>query len=500
MNPAAPPTPGTEKIAKKLNKLRLAAMALCGLLFASLSTCSPRMTALEEVQALGMLRVITTNSPTTYFVDADGGAGFEHDLAKGFADSLGVQMEIVLADSPAQALQMLREGRGQLAAAGLSITEQRTKEVRFTQPIRSVVPQLVFAMGHENPKSLADLKGTLRVPEGSAHAELLQQLKAKDLPDLQWEGSAANTEELLYEVATGQLDYTIANSDIVAMHQRYYPKLRVAFTLSESHDIAWALAPGKDSSLLDYAEQYLAELGPKEKERLRDRYFQHSEQMDYVSAMTLAQHVQSRLPGLQDAFMKAAEQYGLDWRLLAAMGYQESHWNPAAISPTGVRGIMMLTMATATAMKVANREDPMQSIFGGAKYFRQLADQIPAEVKEPDRSWMALAAYNMGMGHLIDVRGLTRRTGGDPLRWADVRNNLPLLTQSKWYGQLKFGYARGYETITYVSNVRTYYDMLMWISSGGQGQPAAAEEPPLEIPRIRPEDAEPFDIITSPVL
>jgi membrane-bound lytic murein transglycosylase F len=160
---------------------------------------------------------------------------------------------------------------------------------------------------------------------------------------------------------------------------------------------------------------------------------------------------------------------------------------------------MMLTMDTAAFLRVTDREDPVQSIFGGARYFRQLLDQLPPEIQEPERTWMALAAYNMGIGHLLDAREVTRRTGGDPNRWLDVRNALPLLTQAKWNRTLKYGYARGYEAITYVGNVRTYYDMLIWMLGDQMGAPQGEVEPPLEIPDVQPEDVTPLNI-TSPVL
>jgi membrane-bound lytic murein transglycosylase F len=501
MNTAAPPTVHRRALRWLIGqRRRLSVLLVCGFGLATMSTCSPRLSALEEIKALGALRVITTNSPTTYYVGAGGPAGFEYDLAKVFADSLGVQLQVVIADSTAEALRMLLDGRGHLAAARIAVSEERERAVRFSSPVMSVEPQLVYQMGRRKPRHLGELEGRLRVPAGGASAEMLQNFKAGSYPDLVWEESAdQDIEELLYLVAAGDLDYTIASSDVVAIHQRYNPRLRVAFTLAGSQKVAWALRPGPDASLFEEVENYLARREADEMARLRDRYFGHSEQVDYVSTITLVKHLESRLPPLRETFVKAAESVGVDWRLLAAMGYQESHWNPAAVSPTGVRGIMMLTMDTAAFLRVTDREDPVQSIFGGARYFRQLLDQLPPEIQEPERTWMALAAYNMGIGHLLDAREVTRRTGGDPNRWLDVRNALPLLTQAKWNRTLKYGYARGYEAITYVGNVRTYYDMLIWMLGDQMGAPQGEVEPPLEIPDVQPEDVTPLNI-TSPVL
>ena len=494
MNPGATPTLQLKR--PSAAQMR-AGLLWSGVLFvySAMTTCSLRPTALDAVQARSVLKVATINSPTTFYTDAGGPTGFEYDLARGFADQLGVKLEMVVADNPSQALQWVREGRVQLAAAGLGISEQRSLLVRFSDPIRSVMPQLVYAMGQPRPRNLGELNGRLRVQRGSLQAERLRELKQSQYPDLQWEETdEQGVEELLYQVANERLHYTIANSDIIAINQRYYPKLRVAFDLSDSQELAWAFALSPDNSLYDAAAQYLRDTSGAELARLRDRYFGHVDQVDYIGAVTLAVDVQTRLPRYRAMFEKAAARYDLDWRLLAAMGYQESHWNPAAVSPTGVKGIMMLTLDTAARLNVSDREDPAQSIWGGARYFRQLRNSLPPEVLEPERTWMALAAYNMGLGHVIDARALTLELGADPNRWLDVRNTLPLLTQPRWYRKLKYGYARGFEGVTYVGNVRTYYDMLVWITSGGLGAPKLEEEPPLETPNGRSESRDPLDI------
>jgi membrane-bound lytic murein transglycosylase F len=155
----------------------------------------------------------------------------------------------------------------------------------------------------------------------------------------------------------------------------------------------------------------------------------------------------------------------MDWRLLAAIGYQESHWNPDASSYTGVRGVMMLTRRTANQLGVSDRLNPEQSIEGGARYFLRLRGRIPNQIREPDRSWMALAAYNLGMGHLEDARVLTKKQGGDPDRWEDISQRLELLSQQQWHQQTRYGYARGFEAKQYVENIRSYYEILIWMDT-----------------------------------
>ncbi len=176
-------------------------------------------------------------------------------------------------------------------------------------------------------------------------------------------------------------------------------------------------------------------------------------------------HVRERLPRYQSLFQQAALLSGTDWRLLAAIGYQESNWDPHAVSPTGVRGIMMLAQDTADELDI-DRTSPAECIQGGALYFQQIRDRLPTQVREPDRTNMALAAYNQGLGHLQDARTLAAQLGGDPNSWHDVRNALPLLADERWFSKVRHGYAAGGEAVRYVLAVREYYERLHTVPSG----------------------------------
>jgi len=178
--------------------------------------------------------------------------------------------------------------------------------------------------------------------------------------------------------------------------------------------------------------------------------------MSVGGSQLFVQRLNSRLPRFETLFKTVASEFDLDWPLLAAIAYQESHWNPKAVSPTGVRGLMMLTQDTAKEMGVSNRIDPEQSLRGGTRYFLKTRDRIPQDITDPDRTWMALAAYNVGLGHLEDARVLTDRAGKDPDLWEDVREFLPLLQRKKYYSTVRHGYARGGEPVQYVANVRKY--------------------------------------------
>ncbi len=196
-----------------------------------------------------------------------------------------------------------------------------------------------------------------------------------------------------------------------------------------------------------------------------DRFYNNTERLDRLGMFHFLRDTRARLPQLIGIFRQAGRAYDLDWRLLAAVGYQESNWDPSASSFTGVRGIMMLTAQTADQLGVNDRLDPAQSIDGGARYLARLRARLPDRIAEPDRTWMALAAYNLGMGHLRDARKLTQKQGLNPDRWSDVSKSLDLLSQEKWHSQTHYGYARGFEARTYVENIQRFYKVLVWMES-----------------------------------
>lgn len=449
---------------------RFHARLLAALLLLLLTTaCSEPKNELQRIQHEGKLVVVTRNASTTYFEGSNGPTGLEYDLAGGFAEELGVKLEIIVAGNLSEVLTLLAEGKADMAAAGLTITAPRKQWALFSTPYQQITQQLVYRSGHRRPPDLAKLKGQLEIIANSSHAEQLAKLKSK-YRNLSWsENSEVESEELLNLVWEKVLDYTIADSNEVAMNRRFYPELRVAFDISEPEQLAWAFPRSRDGSLHQAANTYLAGIGASGRlAQLIDRYYGHLEDFDYVGTRTYIRHIQQRLPEYRAMFEYSGREFGVDWRLLAAMAYQESHWDPTAVSPTGVRGLMMLTAATASEIGVEQRSDPVQSIRGGSLYFSRLLKKIPKRIVEPDRSWLAVAAYNIGFGHMEDARIITQQQGADPDNWKEVRERLPLLHNRKWYKKTRFGYARGNETVRYVENIRSYYDILVWLTEREQ--------------------------------
>lgn len=436
-------------------------------LFLMLGACVEKPSTLERIKEDGVLRVITRNSPATYFQDRNGETGFEYELVKRFADDLGVKLQIETADNLDDLFSQLGQPNGPvLAAAGLVSSEQRKNQARFSHAYLDVTPQVIYRNGKTRPTNPAGLVGKrILVLKGSSHAEQLAELK-KQYPGLEYEESdQVEVVDLLRMVDEGQIDLTLVDSNELAMNQVYFPNVRVAFDLGDARDQRWAVAAGEDNSLLNEINAFLDKVQKNGTlQRLKDRYYGHVDVLGYVGAYTFAQHLQERLPRFEKHFRNSAKQEQVDWRLLAAIGYQESMWQAEVTSKTGVRGLMMLTQRTAQAMGVSNRLDPVQSIRGGAKYFMHVKEELDDSIKEPDRTWFALAAYNVGTGHLDDARKMAEREGLNPNKWLDVKKMLPRLSQKKYYSKTKYGYARGGEPVHFVANIRRYYDILTWVT------------------------------------
>ncbi len=434
------------------------------LLLACLSGCEPgpQPQQLQRIMDSGVLVVGTRYGATTYYQGATEEQGFEYELAAGFADYLGVELAMVPFYSTSQMLDDLETRQLDFVAAGLVVTPQRQQRFAFGPSYMRISQKLVFKQGNTWPRSLADIDQPLLVVAGSSHAQQLAEV-SKDYPNLNWqETDEVDDEEMLQQVLDGALPYAIADSNILAVMRRRNPELSVGFTLSRPQPMAWLLNPQEDDSLLGAMLDYFSDMHSSGRlQAMEDKYFGHVRQFNYVDTRMFIAAAKRVLPRYQHWFEAYSGE--VDWRLLAAMAYQESHWDPKARSRTGVRGMMMLTLATARDMGIQSRLDPEQSIRGGAQYFANLLSRIPARIQAPDRIWFALAAYNIGLGHLEDARVLTQRQGGNPDIWIDVKQRLPQLRQKKYYKTTRYGYARGDEAVSYVDNIRRYYDTLVWL-------------------------------------
>ncbi|MFL1483395.1 membrane-bound lytic murein transglycosylase MltF [Marinobacter sp. LN3S78] len=429
-----------------------------------LGGCS-RPDTLATVKAEGVLHVITRNAPSIYYKDREGSTGFDYELAQRFADHLGVELRVRLVEGNSEILDVLDQGYAHIGLTGLSMAHDWDGRFRTLANGLSSGSVVIYHRGLEkrfdSMEALADQDITLHAATETNHLPHLEQLR-EQFPQLSYRvHDGLDAAGILERVESGELPTAVVDANELALNHVFYPNVKRAFTMSDQEPVAWLFPIRNDGTLYREAQAFFRQIEEDGTlAHLRERFYGHLDQLGYVGALTFEKHVQDRLPKYMDTFRDFGQETGIDWRLLAAIGYQESNWRRNAVSPTGVRGLMMLTRNTANHIGIDNRLNPEQSIEGGARYFRQVLRMIPDHVNEPDRTWFALASYNVGFGHLEDARRLAESAGRNPDRWLDVKEFLPLLSQKEWYSKTRHGYARGHEPVLYVQNIRRYYDVL----------------------------------------
>jgi len=415
-------------------------------------------------EASSELRVGTRNSPASYYIDQnDEPAGFEHDLIEAFSQKQNWSLDWTQEDSPEALFDLLDSHRINMAAAALPLAVVRDRHLIASPVLFETPVHVVYRIDDRKPRSIANLAGKkVALIKGSGHTPMLARLKRKH-PRLTWTAlEDVWPEELLVQLQAGQFDAVVINGMDFDSMRSLYPELAVAFDLPDTQKIVWAL-PKRSSQALRNTLARFVEQARKDGtiKRVYERYFGHVKRLDNSDVAGILQRRPQRLASLRQHFQEAQTLTGIDWRLLAAIGYQESQWDPYATSPTGVRGLMMLTGETADRMGVADRLDARQSILGGARYLVLMKETLPDRIPEPDRTWLALAAYNQGQGHMEDARRIAQARGGSPDSWADVKQALPYLSRGTYAKAMKYGYARGGEALHFAENIRNYYDILL---------------------------------------
>jgi membrane-bound lytic murein transglycosylase F len=380
-----------------------------------------------------------------------------------FANELGIAIRFRVMPSYAKLLQQLESNRGHIAAAGLSPTPELRQKFAFGPAYKTTQYQLVYRTADKRPRNISEIGGRTMAVIAETPAHDIARDLTGSTPNLILEvlPHEATADDLLKVLDAKRADVALVDTYGFAVAKRLHPELSAAFNVGREAKVAWAFSSAADFDLQQSAMRFFEKIRANGSlNRLMDRYYGHINRIQPIDAEVLLEKLQTELPKLKPFFHEAQQLTGIDWRILAAVGYQESHWNALATSPTGVRGLMMLTEETADRMKVQNRLDAKQSIVGGAKYIALLRDTVPARIQEPDRTWLALAAYNQGYGHLEDARILTARMGLNADSWLDVRKAYPKLRDPEVFETLKHGYCRGDEAVQFVENIRNYTDIL----------------------------------------
>jgi membrane-bound lytic murein transglycosylase F len=472
-------------------KRRILQCCIAGAL--AVAACGPSPT--PPPQSANELVALLRPGPATWFVGPDAkNAGFDFDLANLFAQRHKLVLKVIAASNPGAKLAAGDSGAS--LGAGAMYRSDKTSPTApesallYSSGYYAVEPVLIYNTDSYRPASWADLAGSsVAMLEGSALAVALEGVRA-DHPEVQWQSLAlASTEALIRQVSDGTIDYAIVASNDAEALRNVHLNFERAFAVARKQELVWVFPPAQ-ALLRDQVNSFFADLKKDGTlQRLIERYFTYA-QMPRLDAGIFQERIKSVLPQYRPLFQRAQEATGIEWRLLAAIAYQESQWDTQATSETGVRGLMQLTEDTARQLGVVDRTDPQAGVFAAAKYLRDLKDKLPQRIPEPDRTWLALAAYNVGIAHLEDARVIAQKQKSSPDSWAAVSKALPLLALPEYYEDAKYGYARGGMPVAFVERVRAYYDILLahqpslrprlrMFSASSDPPPARVDEPAL---------------------
>ena len=441
----------------------MARMAALGAAAVLLASCKPAPPALEQIRARHELRVVTLNLPTCYYLGSQGTEGLEFELARQFAAKLGVSLSMYPVANERAMQAALASGRADIAAAQLTVTPEWHHAGKAAEPYAHIPQLVVYQRESAKPRSTLQLEtAKLAVRAGSPQERILEQMQRTVAPNLKWVETAPTNADPLEDVDSGNADYAIIDEREFSFAHHLYPDVHVGFSLPTERPVQWIVRRGADD-LLDGVNMFFQQM--RESGRMVKLIQQATGEVRafaYEESREFQTNLADRLPRFRPLFEQASEESGIDWRLLAAVGYQESKWDPTAQSNNGALGVMMLMANTAEAMGIKDRTNPQQSIFAGARYLAEVREMIPDRIPEPDRTWFTIAAYNVGFGHLEDARVLAQMDGKNPDSWADVRDELPRLAEARWFTKVRRGYARGWEPVQFVDRVQRYLTLLEW--------------------------------------
>ncbi|MBF0204104.1 MAG: membrane-bound lytic murein transglycosylase MltF [Desulfamplus sp.] len=418
---------------------------------------------LSRIIKAGKIRMITENNSNSYYIYRDQPMGFEYELAREFAAFLQVELEVITPGWD-NMLAYLDMDRGDFVAAGVTITEKREKEMLFTQPYMDVEQKFIYHKSKLPIKNINELPGkTIHVSRNTTYYDRLLQIKNSGIDIDMVVHDDLSTEELIRMVSDNENDisYTIADSNIALLNRRYYPDITIGISIQKKEHLGWAVRKGNialsDKMVLFF--DIIKHNGVFK--RIYKKYYGHLDtKFKYADLKAFHEVVETKLPKYKKNIIRESEKHGFDWRIIAAVIYQESRFDPTARSDAGVRGLMQVTEEAAAEMGITNRRDPRQNIKAGIGYLNMMYNKFSDINDSMDRIKFALASYNVGYGHVLDARKLAAAQGMDSSHWDAVNQTLPLLAKQKYYSKTKYGYARGHEPVRYINKIFAYYDIL----------------------------------------
>ena len=442
--------------------IRIITYALFYFVLINTNGCSKESSKLKQIKSNGILRIALVADPPHYFPSKVKKRGYDFELVSHYATSIDVELEIIKTNTSNEIIFLLNQGKVDIGILGSSPEFDQKNIENVVTYNNSKWYVIGNRANRQLPKSIDSIEpNTMIVANGSNASFILHSIE-EDYSSLLWdELKNTNVRSILERINENHSKISIISEDIYVYYQYLFPETKKIFVLPIKYPSRWLVKNNNNLSFLYSINSFFNKYKQNGKlEKIGKTYYEHLNAFDYIDIRYYLKRINKKLPKYKKYFVEAAKNSALDARIIAAESYQESHWNRKARSPTGVRGMMMLTLDTAKRVGVKNRLNAKQSIFGGAKYLKILYESLSNTIKEPDRLWFTLAAYNIGLGHVEDARTITKSQGDNPNSWIDVEKHIPKLSQKKWYKKTKYGFARGHESIEFVRRVRRYYDIL----------------------------------------
>ena len=423
-------------------------------------TTAHKFVTLHKILKNGEITVITKNNAHCYYLYRDETMGFEYELAREYADYLGVRLKIEVADSWESMVQHINQGSGALIAAGISITPSREQQISFSNGYMAIRPHIITHRNNRKINNVNDLKNkTINIVSGSPYHKQLEKLREEGANFFIESHEDLPAEELIQKVSDREIEITVASSNIAILNRRNYPWAVMKGKIGAEQQLGWAVYP-KAHQLRDSINAFFKDLKESGRyDEIYNKYYGDTEDFDYIDLAAFHRRMKTRLSRYSPFIKAAAKKHGFDWRMIVAQIYQESHLNPWAKSRAGSRGLMQQLPRTARSLGVRDNYNPVENINAGVQHLKNLYEYYDGVASE-DRLLISLAAYNIGQGHIADAQRLAVRLKLDPKRWASLTKALPMLRYKKYYKKSKYGYCRGTEPIKYTKQIMVYYDLL----------------------------------------
>lgn len=427
---------------------------------------------LDDIKAAGKLRALTDGSSTSYFIYKGNPIGFEYALLKRFTKELGVNLDMIVVENLDSIEVMLDRGEGDIIAANYNITDLRKSKLDFTQPIFTSDQVIVQAIpiGWDTLSqtqreqwqidSISDLYGrTVTVRKGSSFHEELLKLKNQGIP-ISIELSDESTEDLIKQVADGQIELTVADENVAKLNMTYYPNLIASISIAEDLPVAWAMR-AQAPALLDSANRWLSKFkSTRAFAAIQLKYFKARSQHRLKVLSSYSSLGGDQISPYDDLFKHEAKHIGWDWMLLAAMVRKESNFNPSVESIAGAKGLMQLLPSTGAHFGADSLSDPAQNIRAGVAFIEAVMERWEADSLDTlNQIKFVLASYNAGVAHIKDAQALAVAYGANGNDWEEVSPYLLKLSIPKYYNHevVKYGYCKGIQAYQYVDRVMEYW-------------------------------------------